>query len=234
MTNLIAAALAFLALHLVVSGTRVRDVITGAIGQGPYMGLFSLASLVLITWLSIAFGGFVGGHAAGDAFYWSANVVTRSIQLVLQLFAFLLAVAGLSTPNPGSVGQTSVLEKDDAARGILRVTRHPFLWGAAIWAAGHLLVNGHLAALIFFGTFLVLALFGTISIDAKRERAMGDAWNRFAATTSNVPFAAIAAGRQSLNLGEIGALRLGGAVIIWVLVMGAHQHIFGTSALPLG
>ena len=45
MTNLIAAALAFLLLHLLVSGTRLRDTITGMIGEGPYMGLFSLATL---------------------------------------------------------------------------------------------------------------------------------------------------------------------------------------------
>ncbi len=49
---------------------------------------------------------------------------------------------------------------------------------------------------ILFGTFFVLALSGTASIDAKRKRKMGAAWDCFAAKTSNVPFAAIAAGRK--------------------------------------
>ena len=39
------AALVFLMMHLLVSGTRVRDSLVGAIGRGPYMGLFSLASV---------------------------------------------------------------------------------------------------------------------------------------------------------------------------------------------
>ena len=80
---------------------------------------------------------------------------------------------------------------------MLRITRHPFLWGVALWAAGHLMVNGDLASLILFGSLLVLAVFGTGSIDAKRRRALGEKWDAFAAKTSAVPFAAIAAGRQS-------------------------------------
>ncbi|HXV01073.1 MAG TPA: NnrU family protein, partial [Caulobacteraceae bacterium] len=56
MANLIAAAAAFLLMHLLVSGTRVRDAATGAIGEGPYMGLFSLASVAILTWMILAFG----------------------------------------------------------------------------------------------------------------------------------------------------------------------------------
>jgi len=45
---LIAAAVAFVAIHLLVSGTRLRDAIAGAIGERPFLGLFSLASLGII------------------------------------------------------------------------------------------------------------------------------------------------------------------------------------------
>src|SRR5664280_2292421 len=51
MGMLIAAAIVFLAIHFLVSGTRLRDAITGAIGERPYMGLFALASLAAIVWL---------------------------------------------------------------------------------------------------------------------------------------------------------------------------------------
>ena len=51
MAQLIAAAAVFVLLHLLVSGTRLRDAITGAIGEGPYMGLFSLASIAALVWL---------------------------------------------------------------------------------------------------------------------------------------------------------------------------------------
>jgi len=77
-------------------------------------------------------------------------------------------------------------------RAMLRVTRHPFLWGVAIWAVGHLLVNGDRASIVLFGGMLILAVSGTSSIDAKRRRKLGDKWDAYAAQTSNVPFAAIA------------------------------------------
>ncbi|WP_309646459.1 NnrU family protein, partial [Phenylobacterium sp.] len=112
------------------------------------------------------------------------------------------------------------------------ITRHPFLWGVAIWAAGHLLVNGDRASLVLFGAMLVLALFGTSSIDAKRKRVLGATWDGFAAQTSNVPFAAIAAGKQPLKLGEIGWWRIVLAVAIWAALLWGHPYMFGVAALP--
>jgi uncharacterized membrane protein len=71
-----------------------------------------------------------------------------------------------------------------------------------IWSAFHLAATGGLASVIFFGTFLALALFGTFSIDAKRRRKLGPAWDTFAAKTSNIPFAAVITRRNSLKIGE--------------------------------
>ena len=144
----------------------------------------------------------------------------------------LFIVPGLATPNPTSVRQEGGLSKPDTVRGMLRITRHPFLWGVAIWAAGHLLVNGNPPSLVLFGSLLVLALLGTRSIDAKRARSFGDTWPAFAAATSNVPFAAIAAGRQSLKIGEIGAWRLILAVAVWAAFLFGHGYAFGVPALP--
>jgi uncharacterized membrane protein len=227
---LIAAAATFLLIHLAVSGTTLRDGLTRTIGEGPYMGLFSLASLAVLVWLGIAYA-----HARSDPMqfaYWSVTPVTRWIQLGVTLLAFLLAVPGLLTPNPTSVRQEAALEKPDAVKGMLRVTRHPFLWGVALWAAGHLMVNGDRASLILFGTLLVLAIAGTYSIDAKRRRKLGEAWNAFAAQTSAIPFAAIIQGRQTLKLGEIGWWRLALAVILWAALAFGHPYAFGVRALP--
>ena len=230
MTILLAAAAVFVLLHLLVSGTRLRDALTGMIGEGPYMGLFSLASIAGLVWLSMAFGNARALDA--NTQFWSAGAAARDVQLFLTFVAFLLAVPGLTTPNPTSVRQQSVLERPDAVRGMLRVTRHPFLWGVALWAAGHLLVNGNVAGLIFFGSLLLLALFGTVSIDAKRRRALGEAWDAFAARTSNAPFAAILARRQKLSLGEIGWWRIALAVALWAAAIAMHPMAFGASALP--
>jgi uncharacterized membrane protein len=229
MTMLVAAAAVFLLIHLLISGTRLRDAITGAIGQGAYMGLFSLTSIAVLTWMGFAYA---GARRGADPVYWAATPTTEWIQLAVTFLAFMLAVPGLLTPNPTSVRQEAALERPDAVKGMLRVTRHPFLWGVALWAAGHLMVNGDLASLILFGSLLLLAAFGPASIDAKRRRALGATWNAFAAQTSAVPFAAIAQGRQTLALGEIGWWRLGAAVVLWAALLWAHPLIFGVSPLP--
>ncbi|HEY2709477.1 MAG TPA: NnrU family protein [Caulobacteraceae bacterium] len=229
MIGLVAAAGTFLLIHFVVSGTPLRDSITARIGPGPYMGLFALGSVAAIVWLCFAYA---AARHGPDPVWWASTPPTKWVQLGVTLVAFLLVVPGLATPNPTSVRQESALDKPDAVKGMLRITRHPFLCGVALWAAGHLLVNGDLASLILFGSLMVLAVFGTTSIDAKRRRALGAKWDAFAAQTSAVPFAAIASGRQSLRLGEIGWWRIALAVAIWAAMIYAHPYAFGVSTIP--
>jgi len=230
MTILILAAAFFLGIHLLVSGTRLRHALTGRIGQGPYMGLFSLASLGGLVWLGFAFA--AARQAQTNDVLWDVTPATRWLQLVLQLPAMLLIVGGLLTPNPTSVRQEATLQRVDVVKGMLRITRHPFLWGVAIWAVGHLIVNGDTASIVLFASLLALALFGTVSIDAKRRRALGKTWDAFAAQTSNVPFAAIAAGRQRLSLAEIGWWRIALGVVVWAALAWGHPYMFGVRALP--
>jgi uncharacterized membrane protein len=230
MHQLIAAAAVFVLLHLLVSGTRLRNIITGAIGEGPYLGLFSLASLACLVWLGFAYAQARGSSDAVD--YWALSAATRWIAVGLTGLGFLFIVPGLMSRNPTSVRQRGALADPDVARGILRITRHPFLWGVAFWAGAHLLANGDLASVILFASLLVLALSGTASIDAKFARSMGEQWTAFRERTSNIPFAAILAGRQSLELGEIGLVKLLVALIAFTAVLWAHPKLFGV--YPLG
>lgn len=229
MIMLIAAGLTFLLLHLLVSGTTLRGRLVGVIGEGPYMAAFSLASAAGLTWLGFGFADARG--SAWNTVYWDITPATRHIQIALQLVAMLLIVPGLTTPNPTSVRQEATLDRPDAVKGMLRITRHPFLWGVAVWALGHLLVNGERASLVLFGVMLALALAGTSSIDAKRKRALGDRWDAFAVQTSNVPFGAIVAGRQQLRLSEIGWWRIALALGIWAGLTVGHAQMFGMPAL---
>lgn len=228
MTALIAAAVFFVLLHLLVSGTVLRGAIVTMIGEGPFMGLFSLASVAGLVWLGWAYG-----QARGTGpVYWDLGPAANHAAVGLVLLAMLFVVPGLATPNPTSVKQEGALDKPHAITGMLRITRHPFLWGVAIWAFAHLLANGDLPGIILFGSMLALALFGTASIDAKRKRALGAKWDAFAAQTSGVPFAAILTGKQKLSLGEIGWWRLLLGVVVWAAVLWGHPFLFGVN--PLG
>jgi uncharacterized membrane protein len=221
MAMLVLAGAVFVGIHLCISGTRLRDRLVAAIGEQPYLGLFSLLSAASLTGLIFAYRG------APRAALWDTPAWLRGPAVVVMLLAVALVVIGLTTPSPTATGGTGALEREDAARGILRVTRHPFLCGVALWAALHLLVNGDSASLVLFGALLVLAIIGPSSIDGKRQRAFGARWQRFAAATSVLPFAAIAAGRNQLRLGEIGLWRAGLALAAYTALMLFHGRLFG-------
>ena len=227
MNSLIAAAVLFIGIHLLVSGTALRGALVSRLGEMPYRGLFSLLSFGALAWLCISFP-----RAEGEAVpLWNLGVTGQWIAILLVLIAAIFVVTGLTTPNPTSVGQERILQAADSVRGILHITRHPFLIGVSLWAIAHILTNGNLAALIFFGAFLIVAAFGPSSIDAKRRSAAH--WGRFAGATSIVPFGAIMAGRNRLVLSELLTWRMAAAVAAFVIFAVLHPLIFSVPALPL-
>jgi uncharacterized membrane protein len=222
MSDLIAASAFFLLIHFGVSGTRLRDALTARLGEGPYRGMFALASIVGLAWMIYAY------RHSPTIELWGFLFGFRPAAYVLVLIAFLFAVIGLVTPSPTRVGMESKLAHGpEAIRGIVRITRHPFLWGVALWSAVHLIVNGDVASLILFGSLLILSLGGPMAIDAKRRRNYADQWPPFANATSNIPFAAILAGRNRLGLAlaEIGAWRLLAAIVLYGVALYLHGRL---------
>jgi uncharacterized membrane protein len=113
--------------------------------------------------------------------------------------------------------------------GIFTVTRHPVMWAFGLWALLHVLANGDLAGLVFFGAFAVLALPGTLAIDAKKRRAWPEgSWQAFSASTSNLPFLAIAQGRTPFDWKGIGWKPLLIAAALYVaIVFWFHPKVIG-------
>ena len=116
--------------------------------------------------------------------------------------------------------------------GIFRVTRHPFQWSVVLWAAAHVIANGDLAGIILFGALGALALIGTRLIDRKYAQRRGADWQAFAAASSNLPFAAISAGRQGFVFAEIGWWRIALGLVVYLILLAVHPWLFG--AAPLG
>jgi uncharacterized membrane protein len=227
MISLVAAAVFFDGIHFFISGTALRGKIVGVIGERPFQGVFSLMSLIGIVWLSRAY------RRAQYVPLWADISVIRPVALIVMLIAFVFVVLAFTTPNPTAVGGEALLAENEPAKGIQRITRHPFLWGVVLWSFTHLLLNGDIASVIFFGAFLILAIGGPFSIDRKRKKALGGRWDRFAAVTSNVPFMAIIEGRNSLAVGELGWWRVVLALILYGLFLHLHKTLFGVSPLPI-
>jgi uncharacterized membrane protein len=143
-------------------------------------------------------------------------------------FALILIACGYGR-NPTMVGQDKLLQSADPARGIIRITRHPIMWGVMLFAAAHVLAAGNLRALVFFGGgFLLLAAVGALAMDS-RKKSNPD-WGRFAAVTSHIPFVAIVQGRNRLDLREIGWKRPLVGVALFVVFFVLHPWMFGKAA----
>lgn len=227
MATLVLAALFFAGIHPLISGSFLRARLVAALGEPRYRGLFSLLSLVGLVALVLAY------RAAPFVSVWLPPVGFRHLSAVLMLPAFFFVVVGTMTKGPTGAGREKLLREPEAARGILRVTRHPFLVGTAIWAATHLLVRGDAASIVFFAAFLFLGVTGPIRIDRRQRAAFGEDRRRFDDATSVIPFAAILGGRNRFVFGEIGFVRCGVALAIYVFfLLVGHRLLIGVA--PLG
>jgi len=215
--HLLLATVAFLALHVFPS-TPLRAHAVKALGEGPYLGLFSLLSAAGLVWMAVAYG-----RTPMDAL-WPAQ---HFVPVYVLPFAFVLLSCGLLARNPTLAGQAGVLKHGDAARGILRITRHPVMWAIMLWAGAHMLAIGSIRSAVLFGGLLLLAAAGTMLQDARKAKALGDDWERFAASTSNLPFLAIAQGRTKLAWKEIGWWRPAAGLVLFGVVLYFHPWLFG-------
>ena len=222
MTHLVLAAVAFLATHYIAS-TPLRAALVATLGKA-YLALYSLLAFATLGWMIWAF------YHAPFINLWYA-VALRPVPLFVMPIALVFMVCALATPNPTMVGREKLLKSTHPARGILRITRHPLMWGFALWGASHIAARGDAAALIFFGTFIVLALSGAWLIDRRKAATLGADWKQFAAVTSKLPFAAIAGGRNQFKLAEIGWWKILLSLALYVALIMLHHRLFGAHAV---
>ena len=161
---------------------------------------------------------------------WSVPPDARVIPAIAMPFACPLLVGSLTVRNPTMIMQ-SIAASGDPAPGSLKVTRYPMLWAFALWAVAHLIVNGEMAAQLLFGGIAILAFGGTLAIDAKRRVRDPAGFARLAAQTSNVPMAALVAGRTRLHFGDIGWWRLLLAAALYAALIFAHPLFSGRTLM---
>jgi len=219
--SLVIAGIAFCGSHVLLSSTRLRGALRDQLGERGFIAVYSLTSLAIFAW-------FVAAYATAPTIVlWPRQRWTALVPVSVMPLATILLVAGYSTRNPTAVGMERSARADDPAPGILSVTRHPVMWAIGLWAVAHLIANGDLSSLLFFGTLATLALGGTVLIDRKKQLALGSNWPRLAQVTSNLPFVALLAGRTKLRWREIGVLRVAAGLLLYAVLYLAHPIITG-------
>ncbi len=218
----------FLAAHVVPSRPAVRRRLVGIAGEGAYLAAYSVVSLTLLVWVI---------HAAVTAPYiglWYPQPWHFVVSVAVMPLALVLLVAGLMQPNPLSVAIVRGPFNADSP-GIAAVTRHPVLWGFALWGGAHILPNGDAPSVILFGGLTLFALVGIPILDRRRRRMLGEnRWAEMAAATSVLPFVALVAGRARFprDARTWVGVTLGLAVYA-LLLIGGHFWLFGVDPLAL-
>lgn len=227
--SLFLATLAFVGGHFLLSAQPLRGQLIERLGQNGFLALTSVLHAGTFIWLLLAYRG-----APFDPI-WTPPTFLFHIPALIMIPAVFLVVTGLTTRSATAVGGDVVEDSDPMVpnAGILRITRHPFLWGTSLWALAHLLVNGDGASILLMGGILVLSLGGMLHIDRKREASMGAAWGPIRMTTSLIPFAALMTGRCSMDWRGIGWWRCLLAVVVYAALLALHPAVIGVSPLPL-
>ncbi len=216
LAHLTVAMLAFLATHAIPARAGLRDRGIARFGNTGYHLLYSLLSIGVVVWLAYAYS------RADFVAVWDQELWMRWVPPLVMLPVCLLLVAGLSTPNPFSIG-IGGRGFNPNRPGILRLTRHPLLWAMMLWAGAHIVPNGDVASLILFAPLLLLAMVGPFLMERKRRRTFGVDFDALARNTRR-PSRAL--------LGEIGWWRGTGALALYVVLILLHPSVIGVSPLP--
>ncbi|ODT72526.1 MAG: NnrU family protein [Pelagibacterium sp. SCN 63-23] len=225
MTLFLVALAAFLLLHSVPALPAIRMRLIGLLGRRLYLILYSVVSLLTLAWVF---------HAALQLDYvelWPPMAWQAWVPIVLSPIAFFLLVAGLVSPNPGSI----TLRRGNASAGaITTITRHPVLWSFALWAGSHLVANGDLRSLLLFGAFALFALVGIATAERRARRRQEPGFAEFERSTTILPFAALLSGRAHWRVDRamLVALVLTAVLTFWLLA-GGHAALFGADPLAM-
>lgn len=216
---LIAAATAFVGTHFALSHP-LRAPIVARLGERGFQALYSLVALATFVWMVVEFRA-----VPMDVPLWNGQAIVpwvlASLLTLVALVLFLGSFKGNpAMPAPGAAQGLA----DKQASGAFLVTRHPMMWGFALWALAHVLVAPTSRTLVLTLAIGVLALVGAHLQDRKKAALIGAGWAAWEAKTSYWP--------RWNALPRTGFALWIGAVVVWLAVTWAHVWLAYVPAGP--
>lgn len=202
--GLFLSAIAFVGTHFLLSHP-LRGPLVRAVGEGPFRGIYSLVAILTFAAM-VYFYRKIGIEPP----LWVAGIVPWVVATILMWLGAILFV-GSFVRNPALPGARG---PSGPPSGVFAITRHPMMWGFAIWAIVHMTVIGTPKALVFDGAILLLALAGAAAQDRKKEALMGERWHEWTAQTAFVPF--------TRGIANPGLIALIGGTLLFVVATLAH------------
>ena len=181
LASLVAASAAFVGSHFALSHP-LRAPLVRRLGEKGFLGVYSLVAFATLGWMIWAFRAVPKGLPLWNG----ADALPWAIASLLTLAGTVL-FAGSLRGNPAMPDPRPDAVTGAQARGVFAVTRHPMMWGFALWAIAHILVAPEPRQIVLAGAILVLALLGAHLQDRKKEALVGKAWAAWEARTRYWP-----------------------------------------------
>jgi uncharacterized membrane protein len=206
-SSLVTACALFVGTHFIMSHPA-RARLVEAFGDKGFQGFYSVVVLALFGWMLYAYKQVPTGEMLWmptDG-VWIAASVLSLIASILFLGSF---IGNPAMPQPGA---DALAAKPPA--GAFLVTRHPMMWGFALWAAAHELAAPRVEVFILMGSFIFLALVGSAGQDRKKAALMGESWQLWASRTSYWP--------RLSQLARVGVRLWLAGLAFWLVSCWAH------------
>lgn len=217
---IIAFSLAFPFSHIVLCAEPLRSELVDKMGVLRFRVVYSFIAVGTLAPAAVIV--FTNRHL-GPVLFALPRWAELTVALGLTFGALQLIVLSLATPSP-----VSLIPAKPEPRGVLRITRHPMNIGWASFGLAHLLANGALGDVFFFGAcFVFVGLVGPFHMDRRKRREGGDQMTAFLRETSVIPFAAILFRRQRLVLSEFAWPMVVLGTAIWMVLILFHGRLFG-------
>jgi uncharacterized membrane protein len=219
LTLIVLFSVLFVVTHIGLSHDPIRSRLVEKIGEWPFRGLYSVVSFLTLGPAAVLW--WQNRHLGAVLWelpFWGERIIAAA----LVFFGFVLLFQLLATPSPASM-----MPAKAEARGILRVTRHPMNMGLALWGLAHLLANGTVGDVAFFGSFVAVGLIGPYHLDARHKRNKGEEFAEFCKQTSVLPFGAILRRRNRLALDELSFPLALISTAVFIALLFFHGRIFG-------
>ena len=209
--------LAFAATHMGLSSVPVRRRLVALVGEGAFLGLYSVIAFAIFIPLVRTF--FTHKHAGRWLWVIERGPALRWPMYAGMAIALVLLVAAFARPSPAGV-----VPGEARVAGVYRITRHPLFMAIAIFGVLHCLPNGAVGDVAFFGGGALFAVLGAWHQDRRKLALGAPGYREFHAATPFVPFtgAATLRGLRELSPVAVAVGLLATAIVRWF-----HPRWFG-------
>ena len=207
--SLAAACAAFVGTHFLMSHPLRAMLVYRLRGNG-FSLLYSAVSLALFYWMITAFV-----QAPKGDYFWPVGDALWAITSVLTLIAAVL-FTGSFVRNPALPGVPDALAAQEPA-GVFKVTRHPMMWGFALWGIGHILIAPRIDSFLFAGSIVFLALVGSKGQEIKKKKLAGVEWDSWLRRTHFWP--------RLSALPSVGFGPWIAGIVLWLVATWGHPYL---------